>query len=83
MYGYRDIDGECVPCMTFEEALAAALVYAEVSGFRQIIYGEHIQHYLNKNVARHHLYCWNVKALGENIGNQRTKGIARSNGRAV
>lgn len=83
VYGYREIGGDCVDCATHEEALEIAITYAEVSGLRYRVYGEHIQHYQNKNVAREHQYCWYVKALGEAIGNQGTKGIARSNGRSI
>lgn len=83
MYGYRDIDGECVPCMTYGEAVEAAIIYADVSGLKQKIYGEHIQHFHGKNIARQHQYCWQVVPLGEQIGNQGAKGNARSNGRAI
>jgi len=81
-YGFRDVDGFCVDCMTFEEAIEMALIYSDASGKRFRIEGEHIQHIRHHNVSRLHIYCWKVEPLEEYIGNQGIKGKARSNGRA-
>lgn len=84
MYGYREIDGHCVDCMTFLEAIEDALVWAEITGHKQKIIGEHIQHYHGRNIASSHVYCWHVSLIKDQyIGNQRTQRIARSNGRAI
>lgn len=82
MYGYREIDGQCVDCMTWNEALELANTYSNVGGFRYKVEGEHIQHHHNRNVSRYNVYCWRVSGLGEQlVGDQRIKGKARSNGR--
>lgn len=83
MYGYRDIAGHCVDCMTWDEALEIANVYALYSGLRYKIEGDHIQHFQHHNIASEHQYCWKVTALGEYVGNQRTARKARSNGRSA
>jgi hypothetical protein len=84
VYGYRDIDGDCVDCMTWDEALELALTYSRVSGFRYKVEGELIQHFRHRNIARYKIFCWKVTGLGEqSVGNQRTKGKTRSNGRAA
>lgn len=79
MYGYRQIAGECVDCMTWQEAFDVAITYAFASDYKYKVQGDYIQHHRGKNVARERQYCWKVEALGEPVGNQRSKGKARSN----
>lgn len=82
MYGYRQIAGYCVDCMTFEEAIEKADVWAEVGGSRYRVTGELAQHFKGQNVTRERAYCWHVESTSEvrNNGNQRTKRNARCDG---
>jgi len=83
MYGYQDVGGHCISCLTWDEALELALTYSEVGGFRYKIQGELLQHYGRENLAKYRVYCWTVSGLGEqSIGDQRLIRTARSNGRA-
>lgn len=83
MYGYRFVAGYCVDCMTHDEAIEAALMYVNATGNKYRISGEQIQHIGKLNVTNQHIYCYKVEPLGVQVGNQRIKGNARSNGRAV
>lgn len=81
MYGYQQIAGQCVDCMTFEEAIDVAVIWSNTGGQRYKVEGEHIQHFNGVNVSRERIYCWQVHPTKElsKHGNQRTKGNTRCN----
>jgi alkylation response protein AidB-like acyl-CoA dehydrogenase len=85
MYGFRQIAGHCVDCMTHDEAVELALTYVNAGGTRYRVTGELIQHFGGHNVTREHVYCWHVEPTTElsKHGNQRIARESRLNGRGI